>query len=475
MIPDPIICVRWGGFVKDIKGRDTDRYQFAVAGNKQIAIWKLEIKTGILEQELINTGSTIREYLALEFSKNKEDYLYAGTTSGDFCVFQMKNKVLSSIVNVCALGVTSIEAVSKDVLCVGGGNGTLALFKVEGAVMTPLHKITVHGAVNSLSATANGDQILASTDRGVVYRASPKDLSKVLQCENHTESVVFLAYPDKVSDKFASCSEDQTIRLWDVSEYVVENRIVCPGAGSPQCLIYSDEVILSGWSDDKMRMHRTDNGNQVWQIDNAHKGGVTSMCLARNNKFICSGGNQGECRVWEMRSREMVSNLKEHTHRVSKVQLWYDDLHLISASRDKALLCWDLKTEKRVSAHIQRMGGINAFDIVPNDNLILTTGQDRKITYWDLRETNPVKSFDTNNNPKKGDECSTLAVSHDGKLFATGGSEQVVRLWDVGTGKVLGEGTGHSGIINTVMFSADDKQLISGGKDGSILLWNIYA
>lgn len=86
-----------------------------------------------------------------------------------------------------------------------------------------------------------------------------------------------------------------------------------------------------------------------------------------------------------MKSREMISHLKEHSNKVTKVQLIGDDLHLLSSSRDRALLCWDLQKEKRISAHYQRMGGINYFDIVPDKNLVLTTGQDRKITYWDLR------------------------------------------------------------------------------------------
>tara|TARA_B110000503_G_C7010740_1_gene355564 strand:- start:303 stop:467 length:165 start_codon:yes stop_codon:yes gene_type:complete len=34
LTPDPLSCMRWGGFVKDIKGRNTDRYQLATAGNK---------------------------------------------------------------------------------------------------------------------------------------------------------------------------------------------------------------------------------------------------------------------------------------------------------------------------------------------------------------------------------------------------------------------------------------------------------
>eukprot|EP00330_Aristerostoma_sp_ATCC50986_P000594 CAMPEP_0114581882 /NCGR_PEP_ID=MMETSP0125-20121206/5941_1 /TAXON_ID=485358 ORGANISM="Aristerostoma sp., Strain ATCC 50986" /NCGR_SAMPLE_ID=MMETSP0125 /ASSEMBLY_ACC=CAM_ASM_000245 /LENGTH=295 /DNA_ID=CAMNT_0001774435 /DNA_START=608 /DNA_END=1496 /DNA_ORIENTATION=+ len=294
--------------------------------------------------------------------------------------------VLAAIISVCALGVTSIEPTPQTQSSLEvGGDGSLTIFKMDGAKATKIQSHSLAGGINSLTVSPDGKYILPATNRGFVYRVHPAENSKTLQSENHTESVLFLTYPKGVSDKFASASADSSIRLWDVSEYSVESRIYSQNSGSPLSLIYSEEVLLSGWEDSKIRMHKIDNGNQLWQIENAHKGGVTSLCLAKNFKFICSGGNGGECRVWELKSREMVSNLKEHTAKVSKVALWHDDLHLVSASRDKALLFWDLKTEKRVSAHIQRMGGINSFDIVPETNLILSTGQDRKITFWDLR------------------------------------------------------------------------------------------
>lgn len=50
-------------------------------------------------------------------------------------------------------------------------------------------------------------------------------MAKVLHCENHVDSVRFLVYPEGVSDKFASASEDGTIRLWDItSDYLVTTR-----------------------------------------------------------------------------------------------------------------------------------------------------------------------------------------------------------------------------------------------------------
>lgn len=36
----------------------------------------------------------------------------------------------------------------------------------------------------------------------------------------------------------------------------------------------------------------------------------------RQQRFIVSGGEGGEIRVWELRTREMASHLKEHTLKV---------------------------------------------------------------------------------------------------------------------------------------------------------------
>ena len=78
-------------------------------------------------------------------------------------------------------------------------------------------------------------------------------------------------------------------------------------------------MIISGWSDGRIRSFTVENSSPLWQIDNAHKSGVTAVCLSYNSKFICSGGGDGEVRVWEIRSRELVSHLKEHTSKVTKV------------------------------------------------------------------------------------------------------------------------------------------------------------
>jgi len=86
-------------------------------------------------------------------------------------------------------------------------------------------------------------------------------------------------YPERGSDKFASCSEDGSIRLWDISDYVVSARCVARGAGIPLCVCYNDEVLLTGWQDGNIRMYKSDTGELLWTIPNAHKEGVTDILL----------------------------------------------------------------------------------------------------------------------------------------------------------------------------------------------------
>ena len=65
-------------------------------------------------------------------------------------------------------------------------------------------------------------------------------------------------------------------------------------------------------------------------------------------------------RLWELRTRDLISHFKEHTQRVTSISVTDDDTVAFTSSRDRNILKWDLRREKRVQAITQRMGGINS-------------------------------------------------------------------------------------------------------------------
>lgn len=146
-----------------------------MAGSKKLTIWGLEPATGQVTTELVSTGTFVRDYTCMCFSIPDEQFLFAGTSSGDFCCFQVKNKLLVFTQNVCAQGVKCIVPVTSDKIAVSGGDGTIALFHVDGNFCQALLKTQIFGSVNGLSTSKDGIQLLSATDKGFIYRIRVSD------------------------------------------------------------------------------------------------------------------------------------------------------------------------------------------------------------------------------------------------------------------------------------------------------------
>lgn len=68
----------------------------------------------------------------------------------------------------------------------------------------------------------------------------------------------------------------------------------------------NQDMMMTGWRDGQIRSHDADTGQLLWSIANAHAHGVTSLVVSHNERFLVTGGMDGELRVWELRSRELV-------------------------------------------------------------------------------------------------------------------------------------------------------------------------
>ena len=66
-----------------------------------------------------------------------------------------------------------------------------------------------------------------------------------------------------------------------------------------------------------------------------------------------------------------------------------------------------------------------------------------------------------------------LALSADGKLAASGGDDQVIRLWDPETMTGRGVLTGHTGSVPCLAFSVDRRLLLSNATDGTTRVWDV--
>ncbi|MEM9951133.1 MAG: sortase [Chloroflexota bacterium] len=78
-----------------------------------------------------------------------------------------------------------------------------------------------------------------------------------------------------------------------------------------------------------------------------------------------------------------------------------------------------------------------------------------------------VRSIETNSVA-----LDAIAYSPDGLRFATGGRDNIIRVWDSESGDLLMETEGHADWVTSLAFTANGTQIISGSRDGSVRVFD---
>jgi WD40 repeat protein len=74
-----------------------------------------------------------------------------------------------------------------------------------------------------------------------------------------------------------------------------------------------------------------------------------------------------------------------------------------------------------------------------------------------------------------GGPVSALAFSPDGQFLASGGSDQVVKVWNVQSRHEVRTYRGHGDWVTAVAFGPDGRSIVSGAADKLVLLWRFQA
>ncbi|MCU0880493.1 MAG: WD40 repeat domain-containing protein, partial [Pirellulaceae bacterium] len=111
-----------------------------------------------------------------------------------------------------------------------------------------------------------------------------------------------------------------------------------------------------------------------------------------------------------------------------------------------------------------------AFTVVfhPSGNLVATGGGDDLIKLWSWPELVEVGRFRGHTN-----DVHAIAFTPDGQRLVSAGDDQVVRIWDVATRQELHCLTGHTGTIPGLAISPDGHTIASASRDDTVRLWSM--
>lgn len=198
----------------------------------------------------------------------------------------------------------------------------------------------------------------------------------------------------------------------------------------------------------------------------AHAGGVTSLAFSADGSRLVSTGADNTVKVWNSASMSLVRQIPIDAGAATSLAV-NGDLAL-TGHADGRITMWDIATARKRASYRRNEADVWSLAFAGTPGRFLTAAHDWKVALWDAaQDSAPLHVFDGHDSA-----VQSVAYSSAGGLFASGGADKTVKLWNLATLDLVRTYKGSDDFITSVALSPDGKLLAAASLDGSIRLWS---
>ena len=262
-------------------------------------------------------------------------------------------------------------------------------------------------------------------------------------------------------------SEDETARLWDVSSSRMIRDFVGFAIHGPHLLAFgpAGQVVIGDRQ--SVRVYEAASGREVRSFSVRETEGIA---LSPDGRVLATAGGTvaTTIQLWDLTTGKELS--EDPAGALAVPLIFSPDGRFLATQRRVAgmygaVTVWDLSAGKAVKK-IDHSGQIRAAALSPDGRLVALQSVERAVVVKDAETGRILQQFSLT--LSSTGRTTGLRFSSDSRSLATADSENLIRLWDLQTGR---ETSAYRG--TAVDFGTDGKILAVGDMEGVPLLRNL--
>lgn len=232
----------------------------------------------------------------------------------------------------------------------------------------------------------------------------------------------------------------------------IKEKLVTISANGARALWSCWDNTLRAWSDDESRVSLVGFAR------------ASALAIALDGTMAACGTWNGDVLLIDMAAR--FNSGIDHEKEITSVAVSPNNKWAVTASRDRSILAWNLRSgeRRRLLGH---RGAVYSAAISGDGSCIVSGGaNDRELFVWTV-STGGLRRLEGHERV-----INSVAINFNGTLALSGSADQTVRVWNLKTGetRVLGS---HDGIVRAVAMDPSARVALSYGDDRSLRMWRI--
>lgn len=265
--------------------------------------------------------------------------------------------------------------------------------------------------IRSMVFTHAGNFLVSADDGGNVRYWRP-NLELVKSFSAHAEAIRQVSFAP-TDLKFATASDDSTVRVWDFAR-VTSELVLAGHGGDVKCADWhpTSSLVVSGSKDGLLKLWCPRSGKNVSTMY-GHKGTITTAAWGSNGHWVLTASRDQTCRVYDVRMR---SELATFTGQGSDIThcAWHS-LHedvFVSGSQDGGLCYWLVGRQgPQAVVPYAHQGSVWTLAWHPAGHLLVSGSSDATTKFW--CRARPGDPFMAQQEAERAELASVMAATEE--------------------------------------------------------------